>query len=43
MTDYCYLVTVDAPAMMRSIKGDNKYSRELAAMFPRLDVRTDNR
>ena len=37
MKDYCYLVTIDVPAMMRSIKSTNKYARELLEMFPRYD------
>lgn len=39
MKDYCYLVTIDVPAMMRSIKGETRYSRELFAMFPGYDTR----
>jgi hypothetical protein len=29
MTNYCYLVTIDSPALFRSIKGASKYRREL--------------
>lgn len=37
MKDYCYLVTIDVPAMMRSIKSTNRYARELLEMFPNYD------
>lgn len=37
MKDYCYLVTIDVPAMMRSIKISNKYSVALMEMFPNYD------
>ena len=40
MKDYCYLVTVDVPAMMRSIKTTTKYSRELAELFSRDESRS---
>jgi hypothetical protein len=38
MKDYCYLVTIDVPAMMRSIKGETRYSRELFALFHGYDA-----
>jgi hypothetical protein len=37
MKDYCYLVTIDVPAMMRSIKSNNKYAVALLEMFPGYD------
>lgn len=39
MKDYCYLVTIDTPSMVRNIKIATRYSRELFAMFPGYDAR----
>lgn len=37
MKDYCYLVTIDVPATVRSIKSTNRYAREMFEMFTQYD------